>query len=553
MIDVDRNDSVYQAFEKAATDFGPRPFLRVPAKSAAPYADGAVEYTYDATRNRVHELIAAYSARDLRVGERVALAFDSRLEVYLHLLALNAIGVSIVPLNSSASDDEILHLVAHSDCRCIVALPEYIDRLTALDGKTAACEVLSENDLAAAVVAREENPSAHDLTTIAGVPKSSATSSATEAALLYTSGTTGKPKGCILSNEYFLALGTWYNELGDICSMDEDDRLLTPLPPNHMNALCTSFPAMMLCGGCVIQMDRFHPRWWWNTVGEEKVTIIHCLGVMTAILLTLPENDEEYFADQVKFCFGPGSDPKHQVRFEQRFGVPLIEAWAMTESGAGGMTIAYKEPRHVGQRCIGKPIDSTEFRVVDESDADVAAGEPGELLVRARGDDPRKRFFSGYYKDQDATEDGWRGGWWHTGDVVREGDDGCLYFVDRRKNVIRRSGENIAAVEVEAVLLRHPDVLGCAVCAVPDEMRGDEVFAFIISQTCSDTRDIFDHCMEHLTYFKVPGYIAFVPTIPLTASQKVSRGEIKQTARNLIASGECDDLREFKKRKRTGQ
>jgi acyl-coenzyme A synthetase/AMP-(fatty) acid ligase len=379
------------------------------------------------------------------------------------------------------------------------------------------------------------------------------TNSATEAALLYTSGTTGKPKGCILSNEYFLALGTWYNELGDICSMDQDDRLLTPLPPNHMNALCTSFPAMMLCGGCVIQMDRFHPRWWWDTVRDEEVTIIHCLGVMTAILLTLPEDDREYFAEQVKFCFGPGSDPKHQVRFEKRFGVPLIEAWAMTESGAGGMTIAYKEPRHVGQRCIGKPIDATEFRVVDESDADVAAGKPGELLVRARGDDPRKRFFSGYYKDQAATEEGWRGGWWHTGDVVREGDDGALYFVDRRKNVIRRSGENIAAVEVEAVLLRHPDVLGCAVCAVPDEMRGDEVFAFIISQTTDDARDIFDHCMEHLTYFKVPGYIAFVPTIPLTASQKVSRGEIKQTARDLIAASECDDLREFKKRKKTGQ
>ena len=105
--------------------------------------------------------------------------------------------------------------------------------------------------------------------------------------------------------------------------------------------------------------------------------------------------------------------------------------------------------------------------------------------------EPRKRFFSGYYKDPDATEEGWRGGWWHTGDVVREGDDGCLYFVDRRKNVIRRSGENIAAVEVEAVLLRHPDVLGCAVCAVPDEMRGDEVFAFIISQTTADAPRYF--------------------------------------------------------------
>ena len=528
---VDRFQSVYAAFEDAAGAFGPRPFLRAPAVSTAAYADGPIEYTYDQALARVRELIAAYHSRELRAGDRVALAFDSRLEVYLHLLALNALGVSIVPLNSGASDVELLHIIGHSDSRLIVSLPEHRDRLAGLD----LCEVVVEPDLAGPGPAATAN----------------ATALSTEAALLYTSGTTGKPKGCMLSNEYFLALGDWYTGLGGICSMAQDDRLLTPLPPNHMNALCTSFPAMMMCGGCVIQVDRFHPRSWWQTVREENATIIHCLGVMTAILLTLPEEARDDFSGQVKFCFGPGSDPKHQGVFEKRFGVPLIEAWAMTETGAGGMTIAYREPRHVGQRCIGPPIESMEYRIVDEKDCDVAPGEAGELLVRAKGDDPRKGFFSGYYKDPDATEEGWRGGWWHTGDVVRAGEDGSLYFVDRRKNVIRRSGENIAAVEVEAVLLQHPLVLGCAVCAVPDEIRGDEVFAFVISNEDADGREIFDHCMEHLTYFKVPGYIAFVASLPLTASQKVSRGEIKQMARDSIAAGDCIDLREFKRRKKT--
>jgi acyl-CoA synthetase (AMP-forming)/AMP-acid ligase II len=352
----------------------------------------------------------------------------------------------------------------------------------------------------------------------------------------------------MLSNEYCLALGIWYNGLGGPCSLDENDRLLTPLPPNHMNALCTSFPAMMLCGGCVIQVDRFHPKSWWQTVREERATVIHCLGVMTAILLTLPEEPDEDFSRQIKFCFGPGSDPRHQGVFEERFGLPLIEAWAMTESGAGGMTIACEEPRHVGTRCIGLPVDTMEYRIVDEADRDVVPGEPGELLVRARGDNPRKAFFSGYYKDEAATEEGWKGGWWHTGDVVRAGDDGSLYFVDRRKNVIRRSGENIAAVEVEAVLLQHPDVQGCAVCAVPDEIRGDEVFAFVISTGEARVSEIFDHCMAQLTYFKVPGYIAFVEHLPLTASQKVSRGEIRQLARDALARDECTDLRHFKRR-----
>ncbi len=520
--------SVYHAFAAAVERFGERPFLRTPAISADAYADGAIEYTYERAGARVTELIAGYARSSLEAGDRVALAFDSRLEVYLHLLALNALGVSIVPLNSSATDDELRHIIGHSDAKLLVALPEHAGRLAALG----ICAVLVEEDLVgddAGAYLVDPDP-------------------AREAALLYTSGTTGKPKGCMLSNDYFLALGDWYTGLGGICSMDQDDRLLTPLPPNHMNALCTSFMAMLLCGGCVIQLDRFHPRSWWRTARDEQATIIHCLGVMTAILLTLPEESGDDFTGQIKFCFGPGSDPRHQGVFEERFGVPLIEAWAMTESGAGGMTIAYEEPRHVGQRCIGRTVPQTEHRIVDDEDRDVPQGEPGELLVRARGEDPRRHFFSGYYKDDAATEEGWEGGWWHTGDVVREGEDGSLYFVDRRKNVIRRSGENIAAVEVEAVLLQHADVDGCAVCAVPDELRGDEVFAFIVNNKDTEARDIFDHCMAHLTYFKVPGYIAFVAELPLTASQKVSRGDIKAMARASLDRGDCVDLREFKRR-----
>ena len=531
MTSVEELGSVHRAFEAAAVTFASRPFLRTPAVSAESYAGGAVQYTYDETKTRVDELAGGYASHDLQPGDRVAIAFDSRLEVYLHLLALNALGVSVVPLNSGASDDELRHIIGHSDSRLLVCLPEYRDRLASLD----LCTVVTEEQLTAE----------RQAFTLAAVDPDA------EAGLLYTSGTTGKPKGCMLSNEYFLAIGLWYTGLGGTCTLDSDDRLLTPLPPNHMNALCTSFTAMMLCGGCVVQLDRFHPRSWWQTARDEQATVIHCLGVMTAILLTLPPDEADDFSGQIKFCFGPGSDPKHQRLFEQRFGVPLIEAWAMTESGAGGMTIACREPRHVGQRCIGKPIDATEFRIVDEQDVDVSVGEPGELLVRSKGDDPRRYFFSGYYKDPEATEEGWKGGWWHTGDVVRQGDDGSLYFVDRRKNVIRRSGENIAAVEVEAVLLQHSSVQGCAVCAVPDEIRGDEVFAFVIAEGGPEARELFDHCLAHLTYFKVPGYIAFVDELPLTASQKVSRGEIRQLAKTALEKGPVVDFREFKKRKKS--
>ena len=534
MIAIPEYSSVYHAFQTCAERFGDNTFLRAPAGNTADSSPEGVSYTYAETAARISELIPNYAARGLNRGERVALIFDSRLEVYLHLLALNALGVSIVPLHSLGTDEDLRYMIEHSDCRLAVAADEHRARLVSLLQDVSGCDVVVEGDLGG-----NSDPHAAVRT---GRPD--------EAALVYTSGTTGKPKGCMLSNEYFLAIGIWYNGLGGICAMDERDRLLTPLPPNHMNALCTSFTAMMLCGGCVVQLDRFHPKSWWQSVRAEKTTIIHCLGVMVAILLSLPEDEADDFSGQIKFCFGPGSDPRHQAEFEKRFGLPLIEAWAMTETGAGSMTIAYQEPRHVGQRCIGKATESTQYRIVDELDSDVAPGEAGELLVRAAGDRPRRNFFSGYYKDATATEQGWRGGWWHTGDVVREGPDQSLFFVDRRNNVIRRSGENIAAVEVEAALLQSPDVDNCAVCAVPDEIRGDEVFAFVIpNDGTADGEEIFRHCVAHLTYFKTPGYIAFVDSLPLTASQKVSRGELKQMASERVANNDCIDLRTLKKRK----
>ncbi|MBT8078198.1 MAG: AMP-binding protein [Gammaproteobacteria bacterium] len=525
------HSSVCSAFLAASEEHAARPFLHAPASATAAYADTAISWSYADVFARVTQLAAAYQARDLQTGQRVALAFDSRLDVYVHLLAANSVGASIVPLNSSATDPELRYLIEHSDCRLISAADEHRERLAGISGGLC---IVGNADLTAT-----ESPELRP----AGGPT-------TEAALLYTSGTTGKPKGCMLSNEYFLAVGEWYTGLGGICSLDSSDRMLTPLPPNHMNALCTSFVAMMMCGGCLVQLDRFHPRSWWQTVREERASVIHCLGVMTAMLLTLPESDDDDFSRQIKFCFGPGSDPRHQAAFESRFGFPLVEAWAMTETGAGAITIADREPRHVGERCIGKPLESMDYRIVDERDMDVADGQDGELLVRSKGDDPRAKFFSGYYKDEAATEEGWRGGWWHTGDVVREGPDGSLFFVDRRKNVIRRSGENIAAVEVEAVLYESPDVEACAVCPVPDEIRGDEVFAFVVlaEGSSTDAQSLFDFCMTKLTYFKVPGYIAFVDALPLTASQKVSRGKLKPLARESIATGNCVDLREFKRR-----
>jgi acyl-coenzyme A synthetase/AMP-(fatty) acid ligase len=378
---------------------------------------------------------------------------------------------------------------------------------------------------------------------------------ATECALLYTSGTTGRPKGCRLGNEYFLRAGRWYAELDGVCAVRPgQERIITPLPLNHVNAMAFSTMVVLTAGGCLVQLDRFHPKTWWDSVRTSRATIVHYLGVMPAMLLSAPAvaADREH---HVRWGFGAGVDRKNHAPFEERFGFPLVEAWAMTETGAAACVMANHEPRHVGTSCFGRPEPFVEVRLVDDAGDDVPPGVPGELLVRSSGGDPRRYFFCGYLKDEQATEEAWRHGWFHTGDVVRRDDDGRLYFVDRKKNVIRRSGENISAVEVESVLNQHPAVKSAAVAAAPDEVRGDEVLACVITREPLQPSDraavaasIVEHALAQLAYYKAPGWVAFVDEVPLTPSQKIQRGQLRELARSLPGQACCVDTRAMKKR-----
>ncbi|HEY9027354.1 MAG TPA: AMP-binding protein, partial [Burkholderiaceae bacterium] len=373
--------------------------------------------------------------------------------------------------------------------------------------------------------------------------------------LLYTSGTTGRPKGCRLSNDYFLRAGQWYAELDGICRVRPgEERVITPLPLNHVNAMAFSTMVVLTAGGCLIQLDRFHPKSWWTSVRASRATIVHYLGVMPAMLLAAPASADD-LAHRVRWGFGAGVDRQNHAAFEERFGFPLVEAWAMTETGAAACVMANRGPRHVGTSCFGQVEAFVEVRLVDDAGEDVANGTPGELLVRSAGDNPRRHFFSGYLKDDAATDEAWQSGWFHTGDMVRRDDAGSLYFVDRKKNVIRRSGENISAVEVESVLNQHPAVKSAAVAATPDALRGDEVLACVITrdplapnERAALAASLVEHALARLAYYKAPGYVAFVDEVPLTPSQKIQRGQLRELARVLPGQACCVDTRAMKKR-----
>jgi acyl-CoA synthetase (AMP-forming)/AMP-acid ligase II len=533
--------TVYQAFAATANRSGQRPFLHIPACASGQYAPGAIDLSYAGALARIDALAARYAARGYGRPLRLALVLDNRAEFFLHWLALNKLGCSVIPVSRDMQPEEIAYFLGHGEAAALVALDDALPALATAQAVLerpipfVSCECIEDLPLASGAI-------------------DAAPDASSECALLYTSGSTGKPKACILDNDYFLYAGDWYTGIGGLCAMEYGaERLLTPLPLTHMNAMAVSTMAMIKSAGCIIQLDRFHPRSWWQAVRDSGATIVHYLGVLPAILLELPPTMDDNLGDQVKFGFGAGVNPRHHAPFEARFGFPLIEAWAMTESGVGGSIIANHEPRHVGTCCFGKVPAHLEVELVDEYKQPVAAGEPGELRVRAAGDNPRKGFFCGYLKNPEATAEAWQDGWLNTGDVVREGPDGSLHFVDRRKNVIRRSGENISALEVEAALVTHPALSEIVVTAVPDELRGDEVAACAVLAPgahgdTSLARALVQHCLEQLAYYKAPGYVLFCEALPRTASNKPRRHDVKRLARERVASGDCVDTRQLKKR-----
>jgi acyl-CoA synthetase (AMP-forming)/AMP-acid ligase II len=534
--------TVQQAFQHSVRKYAENEFLCVLPATAEKYAIEPQAWSYGQAAHEVARLQTMYVGAGLGHGHRVGLMLENRPAMFFHWLALNALGVSVVPINTEWRSAELAYLIEHSELCAAVAPSQRAADIAIAADHAGRKVVVTTPDLSGLRQVAVPAPHAER------VPDSDS-----ECALLYTSGTTGRPKGCVLSNEYFLWTGVWYGTVGGLCTLTlGEERLITPLPMTHMNAMAASTMGMMLAGGCIVPLDRFHPSTWWSCVRESRATIVHYLGVMPALLLGAAPSprDQEH---SVRFGFGAGVSPRLHRQFEERFRFPLLEAWAMTETGSGAVIIANREPRKIGTSCFGRAESRVEHRIIDEQGDSVPPGTPGELLVRHAGSEPKFGFFREYLKDPAATTAAWDGGYFHTGDIVRVDADGDFHFVDRKKNVIRRSGENISAVEVESVLGQHPGVAAVGVCAVPDDVRGDEVMACIVARaTVADpetfARDVVEFTLQRLAYFKAPGYVALCEALPLTPTEKIQRAQLKEQAQALLSTAACVDTRALKRR-----
>ena len=538
--------TLYDSLLRTAAKHGERPAYVVPPMAKRRYHPEGWQATWKETLAAVEEKKKIYERAGIGHGHRVAILFEQRPEFFSHYFALNALGAGIVPINPDYRVDEIRYVVEHSEASLAVCVEHRLPEMHA---------AAKDIDNRLPVISFDGFPDA--LPEPVRPAQSDTPGADTEAALIYTSGTTGKPKGCILTNEYFHTFGACYLSLGGRLDFrGEQDRLYNPLPLHHANCLSISTPAMLLNGGCLIFPDRFHASTWWKDLVATRATAVQFQGIIPNILLKLPACPEET-QHQVRFALCAGVEPSQHEVFEKRFGFPVVEMWAMTETGR--LISDNHEPRSIHTRAFGRPNPWVEARAVDEQDRDTPVNVPGELVIRHSEATPRKGFFSGYLKNEKATEEEWRNGWFHTGDAVVRDEDGIFYFVDRKKNIIRRSGENIAAAEVEACLTSHDKVKQVAVIAAPDDVREEEVMACIIAKSPQDAVDeaaraalaqeLFDWCYERIAYFKAPGWLLFVDSLPLGTSAKVQKIHIFPAGSDPRKQPGVIDLRLRKKQK----
>ena len=506
--------TIFKSFEDICRKTPSAPFLISPSRNQK----GMTTFSYQETFDKANKISTIFLDNGYGNNLRVATLLGSTPAHYIVKLALNKIGVSVVPINPDYSPDETAYLLADSGSVLAICTEHYMKQL-----KTA----IAYKDLSVPIVTYDEIETIQTLKPLSDL--GAQVHGKTEASLLYTSGTTGRPKGCILSHEYELMCGEVYANIGAPISLSfGKDKILNPLPSYHINAGIVTFFAAMLTGNSLIQPERFSISSWWEDINETEATIFHYLGVIIAVLLS-DQSATKASLGKLRVGFGAGVEPALHQEFETRFGIPLIECWGMTEM----CRVLYnnEEPRQIHTRAMGRPREDLQVKVVDESDQEVEIGMPGEMVVRHSEKTPRAGAFSGYLNKEKETEEAWKNGWFHTGDTVTMDETGMLYFVDRAKNIIRRAGENIAAAEVENCLFEIEIVSKIACIAVKDDIREEEVMACVVledgkKESKEVAEILFNHALEKMAYFKAPGYILFMDDLPVTGTQKVVKHKI---------------------------
>uniref|UniRef100_A0A942STX8 Long-chain-fatty-acid--CoA ligase n=2 Tax=Neobacillus citreus TaxID=2833578 RepID=A0A942STX8_9BACI len=478
-----------------------------------------VRITYEELHNRVNILAGWLQFKGIKKGDKVALLLFNRIEYAECLYALAKIGAVAVPINFRLQPAEIEYILTNSEAKMIVVDNKLVSTIEAIKNHLPNLEemvVVDDNSL--------HNDSHYPYNQIFANPY---TPSLVELEddddflICYTSGTTGKPKGAVLShkNVYMNAMN-YSLEFG----LTKDEVQLITTPMFHIGGI-SAFSMVVLMGGRSIFHDKFDPERVLETFDAEKITYSFMVPSMWNMLLEHPRSGEFDVSSLRVLCTAAASTPLElKKRLMKHFpNAGVFDTYGQTETSPGTTTLKPTDSLNKSGS-VGLSFTNVEIRVVDERMLDVEPGQVGEIIFRG------PTVMKGYYKNPEATAEAFRGGWLHSGDLAVTDEEGYISVVDRKKDMIISGGENIYPKEIEEVLYTHPDILEAAVIGVPDPKWGETVKALIVLRNGKSLteQEVINYCSGALASYKKPRYVEFLEELPRNAAGKILKTVLRE-------------------------
>ncbi|MFC4377706.1 class I adenylate-forming enzyme family protein [Nocardia halotolerans] len=485
--------------------------VRSPDREFLRFADGSWTFAeVDDWTSRLARRLVTDDA--VRPGDRVAIMLPNVVQWPIAWLTVLKAGAVTVPVNSSYQRADLEFVLQDSGARVIFTDAEHtalVEEVRAANSELADVRIVDAASPAELAAYPADRPAVE-------------VTGETLANLQYTSGTTGFPKACMLTHDYWTRLG-WV--CANATGLGADDVALTSQPFSYMDpqwntALCLTI------GAPLVVLPRFSASGFMADVRKHRATFAYVLGSMPTLLFKQPPTPHDRDND-LRIVLCSAIPVALHAELEQRWGAPWREIFGMTESGVDLVSLP-ESAEDVGSGRLGRPVPTKQVRIVDPQGREVGAGEAGELITSG------KPMMLGYWNRPEETAQTLRDGWLHTGDVA-VGEAGSYRLVGRIKDMVRRGGENIAGAEVERALERDDAVVAAAVVGVPDELFGEEVKAFVqlapgVGEDREAAQRILDNVRIQLARFKLPRYVEFVADFPRTPSERVSKPALKARA-----------------------
>ncbi|MEK3822065.1 MULTISPECIES: fatty acid--CoA ligase family protein [Cytobacillus] len=484
--------------------------------------------TYGELDGAVTKFADGLSKLGVKKGDHIALLLGNSPHFVIGLHGALRLGATVIPINPIYTPDEIGYIVNNGDVKALVTL----DLLVPLIEKMHQALPRVENFIICETPqgqASKADPSAlsafskmKSFTQVIASGdldfKGPELKDDETAVILYTSGTTGKPKGAMLTHKNLYCNA---KDVSDYLHMNENDRVITTLPMFHVFCLTVALNAPLMNGATILIDPKFSPKEIFRLAKKYEPTVFAGVPTMYNFLLQFDDGNTEDLKS-LRLCISGGAAMPVALLhgFEKKFNVIVSEGYGLSEASPVTCFNPLDKPRKAGS--IGQSIMNVENKVVNELGEEVSVGEVGELIVRG------PNVMKGYYKLPEETAATIRDGWLYTGDLAKRDEEGYFYIVDRKKDLILVGGYNVYPREVEEVLYNHEDVVEVAVLGVPDPNLGEAVRCYVVTKNPQLTEELLlAYCAEHLAKYKVPSSIEFLEELPKNTTGKILRRALK--------------------------